>query len=51
MRETDEITREMLVEEKAKMKEKIEIAKNLIKLGLDNEVISKAIGLTHAQID
>jgi predicted transposase/invertase (TIGR01784 family) len=28
-----------------------EIAKNLIKLGLSNEVISKATGLTHAQID
>jgi predicted transposase/invertase (TIGR01784 family) len=51
MRETDEIAEKLLVEEKAQMKKAIEIAKNLIKLGLDNEVISKATGLTHAQID
>jgi hypothetical protein len=51
MRETDEIAEKLLVEEKAKMKEKIEIAKNLISLGCDNDFISKATGLTHAQIE
>jgi predicted transposase/invertase (TIGR01784 family) len=47
MRETDEITREMLVEEnKAK-----QIAKNFIALGLDNDMIAKGTNLTNEQIE
>jgi predicted transposase/invertase (TIGR01784 family) len=47
MRETDEIAREMLVEEnKAK-----QIAKNFIALGLDNEIIAKGTNLTNEQIE
>jgi predicted transposase/invertase (TIGR01784 family) len=47
MRETDEITRVMLVEEnKAK-----QIARNFIDVGLDNETIAKGTTLTIEQID
>jgi predicted transposase/invertase (TIGR01784 family) len=46
MRETDEITREMLVVDN----ERKQIAKNLIGLGLDNKSISKATGLTIEQV-
>ncbi|MCU0392575.1 MAG: hypothetical protein MUE81_15795 [Thermoflexibacter sp.] len=34
-----------------KKERETKITKNLIKLGLDNEIIDKAIGLTHEQID
>jgi predicted transposase/invertase (TIGR01784 family) len=50
MRETDEVAREMLVEEKAKIQEKLEIAKNAILEGSKNEFISKITGLTLEQI-
>jgi predicted transposase/invertase (TIGR01784 family) len=46
MRETDEITREMFVEQKAK----IDIAKNLIALDLDNATIAKGTGLSIEQV-
>lgn len=46
MRETDEVAREMFVEEnKAKV-----IAKNLLKLGINVDIISKSTGLTTEQI-
>jgi len=51
MRETDEKTEKMLVEEKAEIQEKIEIARNLIALGLDNDIIVKATGLTVEQVE
>jgi predicted transposase/invertase (TIGR01784 family) len=38
-------------EQHAKLENTIEIAKNLISLGIDNEIISKATGLTPTQID
>ncbi len=38
-------------EEKVRKDERIEIAKNGIKIGLDNETIAKLTGLTHAQIE
>jgi predicted transposase/invertase (TIGR01784 family) len=47
----ENITIEKSVVYTAKEEEKRAIAKNMIKLGLDSEVISKATGLTHAQID
>jgi hypothetical protein len=47
MRETDEVAREMFVEQKAK----IEIAKNLIALSLDNDTIAKGTNLTIEQIE
>jgi predicted XRE-type DNA-binding protein len=47
MRETDEITREMFVEQKAK----IDIAKKLIKRNLSNEEIAEDTGLTAEQIE
>ncbi len=47
MRETDELTREMLVIENRS----IEIAKNLIGLNLDNQSIAKATDLTIEQIE
>jgi predicted transposase/invertase (TIGR01784 family) len=50
MRETDEITREMFVEQKAKKQRDIEIAKNFIVLGLDNSMIAKGTNLTLEQI-
>lgn len=51
MRETDEIARELFVEEKARMQEKIDIAKKLIGLGLDNVSISQATDLKIEQIE
>jgi predicted transposase/invertase (TIGR01784 family) len=51
MRETDEIAEKLLVEEKAKLSKQIEIAKNAIKKGLDNQFISDITGLTLEQIE
>jgi hypothetical protein len=51
MRETDEIAREMLVEEKAKQSKQIENAKNGIVKGYDNQVIADITGLTIAQVE
>ncbi|TAH30397.1 MAG: hypothetical protein EAZ06_03435 [Cytophagales bacterium] len=51
MRETDEKAEKMLVEQKAKTQEKIEIAKNGIKKGYDNIVISDITSLTIEQIE
>ena len=50
MRETDDITREMFVEQKAKMKEKLEIAKKLLQSPLSDEDIANYIGLSLEQI-
>jgi predicted transposase/invertase (TIGR01784 family) len=50
MRETDEITREMLVEEKAKRDRDIEIAVNSILAGLQNDLIAQITGLTIERI-
>ncbi len=47
MRETDELTREMFVERKAK----IEIAKNFKKIGLSNEDVAKGTRLTLNEIE
>jgi predicted transposase/invertase (TIGR01784 family) len=47
MRETDEITREMFVVEQRS----IEIAKNLIASGLDNDMITKGTNLSNEQIE
>ena len=47
MREMDELTREMFVEEKKAM----EIAGNLMALGLDNDIIVKGTNLTNEQIE
>ena len=41
IRETDDKAEKMLVEEKAKHQRAIEIAKNFIVLGLDNNTIAK----------
>jgi predicted transposase YdaD len=49
--ETDDKAEKMLVEEKAKMQEKLEIAKNFIELGLDNNLIVKGTGLTFEQVE
>jgi len=51
MRETDEIAEKLLVEEKAKMQEKFEIAKNSIIAELPNSIISQITGLTVEQIE
>jgi len=51
MRETDELTREMFVVQKAQLSKQIEIAKNLIALGLDNTTIAQGTGLTMEQIE
>jgi predicted transposase/invertase (TIGR01784 family) len=51
MRETDEVAEKMLLEERAKMKEKFEIAKNAILEGSKNEFISKITGLTVEQVE
>jgi predicted transposase/invertase (TIGR01784 family) len=50
MRETDEIAREMLVEEKTEQRRNIEIAKKLLQSPLSDEDISNYIGLTLEQI-
>jgi hypothetical protein len=47
MREADEETREMFVEEKKAKK----VAVNAIKKGLDNELISELTGLSIEQIE
>ncbi|TAE18654.1 MAG: Rpn family recombination-promoting nuclease/putative transposase [Bacteroidetes bacterium] len=47
MRETDEVTREILVEER----KAIEIAKNFIAMGLDNLTIATGTGLTIEQVE
>ena len=49
MRETDDKAEKMLVEQKAKQEGKIEVAKNLISLGSDNNFIIKATGLGSVQ--
>ncbi len=51
MRETDEIARELFVEETAKYKEKIEIAKNAILEGAEDKFIAKITSLTIKQIE
>jgi predicted transposase YdaD len=51
MRETDEKAEKMLVEEKAKLHKQLEIAKNLIQLGLDNTTIAKGTDLTLEQVE
>jgi predicted transposase/invertase (TIGR01784 family) len=51
MRETDEIARELFVEEKAELRRNIEIAKIAILEGFDNAMISKLTGLTIEQIE
>jgi predicted transposase/invertase (TIGR01784 family) len=50
MREADERAEKMLVEQKAKVSNQIEIAKNLINLSSENDFIVKATGLTLEQI-
>ncbi len=51
MRETDDIAREMLVEEKAKLSNQIEIAKRMLTDNESNERIAKYTGLTLEQIE
>jgi predicted transposase/invertase (TIGR01784 family) len=51
MRETDEIAEKLLVEEKAKFSNQLEIAKKLIKRNLTNEEIAEDTGLTVEQIE
>jgi predicted transposase/invertase (TIGR01784 family) len=51
MRETDELTREIFVVQKAQLSTQNEIAKNLITLGLDNTTIAQGTGLTMEQIE
>jgi len=51
MRETDEITREMFVEEKAKLSKQVEIAKKMLKRGTEIEIIAEDTGLTVEQIE
>lgn len=50
MRETDEIARELFVEEKAALRKQIEIAKKLIALGLDDITIAQGTDLPLEQI-
>ncbi len=50
MREADERAEKMLVEQKAKVSNQIEIAKNLINLSSENDFIVKATDLTPEQI-
>ncbi len=51
MRETDEIARELLVEEKAKMQEKLDIAKKMILAGSEDDFIYQITNLTVEQIE
>ncbi len=51
MREADEITREMLVVQKAALNKQIEIAKNGISKGYDNQIIADLTDLTLEQIE
>jgi predicted transposase/invertase (TIGR01784 family) len=51
IRETDEIAREMFIEEKAKIQEKMEMAKKAIKKGFDNHTIVELAELTLEQIE
>ncbi len=51
MRETDEITREMLVEQKAELRKQIAIAKKLIKLDLTNKEIAEVTGLMIEKVE
>jgi predicted transposase/invertase (TIGR01784 family) len=51
MRENDEVTREMFVEQRGEMRGKIEIAKNSLAEGLDIKLISKLTGLSIEQIE
>ncbi|TAE00124.1 MAG: Rpn family recombination-promoting nuclease/putative transposase [Bacteroidetes bacterium] len=51
MRETDERAREMLVLEKGRNQGKIEIAKNAILEGFDNQIIVRLTGLSVEQIE
>ncbi|MBC8112032.1 MAG: hypothetical protein H7Y04_13305 [Verrucomicrobia bacterium] len=50
MRETDEIAREMFVEEKTRDNERKEIAKKMLKRGTAIEIIAEDTGLTLEQI-
>ncbi len=50
MRDTDEIAREMFVEEKAKLSKQLEIAKSLFQTTLSNEDIAKHTGLTLKEV-
>ena len=51
MRETDDIAREMLVEQKAELRKQIEIARKMIKRGTTIEIIAEDTGLTVEQIE
>jgi predicted transposase/invertase (TIGR01784 family) len=51
MRETDDIAREMLVEEKAKLEKQIEMAKIMLEDNESNVKIAKYTGLTIEQIE
>ena len=51
IRETDDKAEKMLVEERAELRKQLEIAKNLIALGLDNNTTAKGTGLTPEQIE
>ncbi len=50
MRESDDIAREMLVEQKAELRKQTEMAKNALAEGFDDNLISKLTGLTLEQI-
>ncbi len=50
MREADGITEKMLVVQKAELAKQIEIAKNLIALGLNNDLIVKGTDLTVEEV-
>jgi predicted transposase/invertase (TIGR01784 family) len=51
MRETDEVTEKMLVEERAELRKQIQIAKNAILEGFDNKIIARLTGLVVEQIE
>jgi predicted transposase/invertase (TIGR01784 family) len=51
MRETDEEAEKLLIEERAKWSKQIEIAKNCIVKGYDNQVIADITGLTPEEVE
>ncbi len=51
MRETDDIARELLVEQKTELRKQIEIAKKMLRRGTDVEIIAEDTGLTLEQIE
>ncbi|MDW8296590.1 MAG: hypothetical protein RMJ97_06860, partial [Raineya sp.] len=51
MRETDEKAEKMKLEMKIEMKTKLEIAKNAIKKGFDNQTIYELTGLSVEEIE